>query len=367
MKSRGLLILASVTAISVAAAVWAVVDREQRSRAAAVPNALFPGLTAQVNEVAKVEVSGPGIDFTIAKGADGDWTVPEKGGYPVKFETVKQAVVGMASLKPLEPRTGKPELHSKLNLRLPSDGGRGTVLTLKDSDGNELASVVVGKTRSVATKARPGWHYVRKAGEDQSWLAEGRVEVWNKIERWLDPDMPIVERRRIHIVRRTLPGGDTIEIAKDDPQARDFTILDIPEGFRALHDTVANPLGSALGFLTFEDVMPAKDKPLENTVLASYVTYDGLVVDIHLMKQDDDIYWARFEGRYDPDEVRLDTLNEDQRESMKSETEVREEAEKINSRYGDWAYKLPSYKGKDFFISREELLIEIKEGDKTGG
>lgn len=367
MKSNGLLILAIVTAISVAAAVWAVVDREQSSRAAAAPEALFPGLTAKVNDVAKVEVNGPGIQFTIARGADGDWSVPEKGNYPVRFETVKQAVVGIAALKPLERRTAKPDLHSKLNLRLPSDGGRGTVLTLKDGSGSELAAVVVGKTRSVATKSRPGWHYVRRLDEDQSWLAEGRVEVWNKIERWLDPEMPIVERRRIHMVKRALPDGDTVQIAKEDPQARDFAILDIPEGMRAMHDTVANPLGSALGFLTFEDVMPANDKPLENTVLASYITYDGLVVDIHLMKEDEDVYWARFEARFDPAAISLDTLSEEQREGMKTEAEVREEAEKVNARFGEWTYKLPSYKGKDFYIGRDEMLMKDNAGKKTGG
>lgn len=366
MRSKGLLILAVVTAISVAAAVWAVVDREQRSRAASAPEALYPGLVEKVNDVARVDVRGPGITFTIVKGQDGDWTVPEKGGYPVKFETVKQAVVGIAALRPLEPRTAKPELHGKLNLRLPSDGGRGTVLTLLDGGGNEMASVVVGKTRSVATKSRPGWHYVRKADEDQSWLAEGRVEVWNKIDRWLDADMPIVERLRIHKVRRVLPDGEAIAIAKDEPNKRDFTVLDIPEGMRMIHDTAANSLGSALGFLTFEDVAPAKDKSLENTALASYTTFDGLVIDIHVEKQDD-TYWARFESRFDPDMVNLDGLSEDDRAKMKSAEEVTKEAEALNERYGQWVYKLPSYKGKDFFIGRDELIMKIPAEEKTGG
>ena len=367
MRSKGFVILAVVTAASVAAAAWAVIEREKRTSAAAAPAALFPGLIDRVNDVDSVAVRGPGIEFTIVRGEDGGWSVPEKGGYPVPFETVKQAVVGIAALKPLEPRTAKPELHAKLNLRAPENNGRGTLLALRDGGGQDLAAVIVGKTRSVATSARPGWHYVRKADENQSWLAEGRVEVWDKIDRWLDSEMPIVERRRVHIVRTVKPGGEVIAIAKEDPDARDFTVRDIPDGMRKLHTTSANSLGSAFGFLTFEDVVPADQKPLDDPLLVQVKTFEGLVVELHVVKTDDDAYWCRFSGRFDPESVAMDGLSEGKRHGMKTEDEVREEADRINARFGGWVYKLPEYKGKDFFITRDELIMKIPEGEKTGG
>lgn len=366
MKSKGLLILTVVTALSVAAAVWAVIDREQRASAAAAPDALFPGLIEQVNDVTRVSVAGPGIAFTIVKGEDGGWTVPEKGGYPVKFETVKQAVVGIAALKPLEPRTAKPELHAKLNLRLPSDGGRGTLLALQTADGADLAAVLVGKTRSVATDSRPGWHYVRKADDNQSWLAEGRVEVWDKIDRWLDSEMPTIDRRRVRTVHIERPDGEVIDISKTNPNDRDFTVENIPEGMKMLHDTAANALGSTLGYLTFDDVLPGDEKALEEPLLARFTTFDGLVMEVRLAKQGE-AYWGRFQGRFDPAAVRLDELAEDKRQGMKTEDEVREEADRINQRFAPWIYKLPEYKGKDFFVSRDELIMKIPEKSGSGG
>ena len=366
MRANGLLILAIVTALSVAAAFWAVFEREQSTRAAQAPDALFPGLVERVNEVAKVEVRGPGIAFTIVKDDDGNWSVPEKGGYPVKFETVKQTVVGMAALKPLEQRTAKPELHAKLNLKSPEDGGRGTLLALRDASGGEMAAVLVGKTRSFASDSRPGWHYVRKAGENQSWLAEGRVEVWDKIDRWLDSDMPTIERRRIYAVHTEKPDGEVIDIHKDDPDGRDFTVEDIPEGMRMLHETVANSLGSALGYLSFEDVLPAGEKDVSDGMLAQYRTFDGLVLGLRI-KKEGDAYWAQFASRFDPDAVIVDRLAEDDRKGMKTAEDVGLEAERLQKRYGPWVFKLPEYKGKDFFISREELIMKIPEGEKTGG
>ena len=198
-------------------------------------------------------------------------------------------------------------------------------------------------------------------------IAEGRVEVWDKIDRWLDSEMPIVERRRVHIVRTVKPGGEVIAIAKEDPDARDFTVLDIPDGMRMLHTTSANSLGSAFGFLTFEDVVPADQKPLDDPLLVQVKTFEGLVVELHVVKTDDDAYWCRFSGRFDPESVAMDGLSEGKRHGMKTEDEVREEADRINARFGGWVYKLPEYKGKDFFITRDELIMKIPEGEKTGG
>ena len=71
-------------------------------------------------------------------------------------------------------------------------------------------------------------------------------------------------------------------------------------------------------------------------------------------------------GRFDPARVALDKLPEDKRGKMKKPDEVKQEAEQINARYGVWAYRLSSYKGKDFAISREEVVHKIEKKDKQG-
>jgi hypothetical protein len=359
MKTKSLIILALVTAVAVAGAAWAVVDRQRMASVAEVPDALFPGLIDKVNDVRRVEISAPRLKFAIVRGEDGNWSVPERNGYPVKFETVKQAVVGIAGLRPLEVKTARPELHGKLGLRLPDDGGKGTLIVLKDGSGAEIAGVVIGSTKSLASSAREGWNYVRLAGNDQSWLAAGRVEVWDEISRWLDDSMPIIDRPRIRSVHSERPGGEVIDISRTDPNGRDFTVDNIPEGWKMIHDTVANPLGSALGYLTFEDVAPVGEIDFSDAVSVQFHTFDGLVfaVDVIRLKG---AYWGRFKARFDPAQVALDGLTEAQRKSMLDAEAVQKEAARINDRYGVWAYRFPDYKGKDFTIAHDDLIVRKK-------
>jgi len=356
-----LLILAVVTALSVLAAAWAVLDRQRSTQVASVPAELFPGLIDRVNEVTRLSVDAPGLAFTIVKGEDDAWSVPERGGYPVSFETVKQSVVGIAGLKPLEAKTARPELHEKLGLRTVADGGKGTTLMLQGGD-EVIAAVVFGRTRTPPTTTDPGRHYVRRADEDQSWLAAGRLEVWDKIERWLDPAMPVIDRKRVRAVRTEKPDGEVIAISRADPDARDFVADDLPEGFRMLHETAGNALGSALGFLSFEDVAGADSVDLAGATVAEYFTYDGLVLKIEVLERDGR-YWGRFSARFDAAERKLDGLSEAQLEVMKEADAVQAEAAEINARYTRWAYRLPSYKGKDFLISRDAV---ITKDDKSG-
>lgn len=366
MANLSLPILALATAVSVAAAAWAVVDRQKSSAVASVPEALFPGLTDKVNQVATIEVATPGLSFSIRKGEGESWSVPERGGYPVKFETVKQAVVGVAGLEPLAAKTARADLHHKLHLKTPADGGKGMVIALKDKSGADIAGVVVGITKSTPSATRPGWHYVRRAGEDQSWLAAGRVEVWDKIDRWLDIAMPVIDRARIHRVRTQKANGEVLHIGKDEPGARDFKALDLPEDMELIHMTSANALGSAIGFLNFEDVKPLAEVAFEEPVIAEFATFDGMVLRVDVTRRKG-AYWARFKARFEAGRIAVEKLPEDKRGKMKKPAEVEKEAAEINARFGPWAYRLPSYKGKDFVIARDDVIQKKKKKEDKGG
>ncbi|HZD24791.1 MAG TPA: DUF4340 domain-containing protein [Alphaproteobacteria bacterium] len=380
MKSKSLGVLAAVTVLAVAAAAWSVWQREQSTRIAAVPASLYPGLAGRVNEVASVKVAGKGLDFTMQKGPNGDWTIPERGGYPVEFKTVKRIVVGIADMKPLEAKTAQPALLGKLGLKAPKEGDKadakaegdsdadrhGTRIALAGDDGKSIAAVIIGKTKSMPSSTREGWYYVRKADSNQSWLVASRLEVGDKISAWLSGDMPVIKRERMHMVRTEKPNGEVIRIARPDSKARDFKLQDMPEGWKMKYETAANALGSAVGFLAFDDVRPADKVDLSGATVADYTTFDGLVLTVRIVKRDDG-YWAGFKARFDPQAVAVDSLPEDQRKDMKSPGEVKKEVGQINKRYGDWAYLLPDYKGTDFMIARNEIIVPADQAKQPGG
>lgn len=366
INSRTVGILAAAAVVVTAAAAWSVWDRSNRAMVAAVPDSLFPGLEQRVNDVRAIEVVTPSERFTIRRGDEGDWGVVEKQNYRVSFETVKQAVVGMANLKPLESKTAKPELHGKLNVDDPANGGAGTQIVLKDEAGAQIAGLVVGKTRSAATSTRVGWHYVRPVGENQSWLASGRIEVWDKMSAWLDPEMPIVTRTRVRAASTRNKAGALATVSRADTDQNNFDVEDIPEGYRQLSSISGNALGSALGFMTFEDVKPVGEVDFTDTDGATFQTFDGLVLTIELAGEGEVARWARIRARHDPSAARPDAVKEAHKEAMKSPEEVAREAEAINRAFGDWAYLLPKHKVKDITIRLDAMITEDeKKADKS--
>lgn len=366
MRSKSLTILAILAVVSVVAAVAAVYQRGNISRIAAPPDALFPGLTDRVNDVAAVSVVTPEGAFTIRKGDSGAWMMAEKSDYPVQFETIKQAVVGMASLRPLEAKTVKADKYPRLQVADPTPddagSGEGTLIRLEDAGGGEIAGLIVGKTKSVETSSRPGWYYVRKPGDEQSWLASGRIEVFEKATGWLDPTMIQIARTRIRAAETVQPDGGELRISRTDPRGRDFAVDTVPEGAKVAFETAPNALGSALTYISFEDVKPAADVAFDDAGKAVFSTFDGLVITSELAEADD-VTWVRFSAAFDEAAVALDGLSEDDAKDMKPADEVKAEAERINARFGAWAYRLPDYKVKDL---RTALSDVVTFDDKDG-
>lgn len=368
MRSKSLTILAILTVASVAAAVAAVYQRSSISRIAAPPEELFPGLIDRVNDVAAVSVVTPEGVFTVRKGDDDAWLMAEKSDYPVQFETIKQAVVGMASLRPLEAKTVKADKYPRLQVADPNPddagSGEGTLIRLEDAGGGEIAGLIVGKTKSVETSSRPGWYYVRKPGDEQSWLASGRIEVFENATGWLDATMIRIERTRIRAAETVQPDGTALQISRTDPRGRDFDVDNVPEGGKVSFETAPNALGSALTYVSFDDVRPAAEVDFENAGKAVFSTFDGLVVTTELADIDD-VTWVRFSAAFDEEAVALDGLSEDDAKEMKSADDVKAEAEQINMRYGVWAYRLPDYKIKDLRTALSDVVTSEDEDGKS--
>ncbi len=367
MTFRSFVVLLVLTLIASGAAAAAVWQRQKSIEVPAAPSTLFDGLTSKINEVAALNIVTPSTAFTIKKDEDGKWSVPEKQGYPVDFETVKQAVVGMVNMRPVAAQTDRPEKYHKLNLDDPSKEGSGKTITLLDKSGQQLASLVIGRTKSASTDTRLGWFFVRRADQQRSWLAEGRLDTWDNMVRWLDPSMPTVDRPRIHKVISRKDIQTSVTALRTEPDEANFKLESVPEGRKVKYDTAPNALGSAMGFLSFDDVKRKSEiKDWSQGHNTTYRTFDGLVVEIRLATADDKTNdtWANFTFSTDFAGIKDLKIPENQRKRLKSEEEVRKEAETFQAKFGDWAYKLPEYKAKDFVTGMEQMTVP-EEAEKS--
>jgi len=372
MRSKPFLVLAVLTVLALAAAAASIVERQNANRLPDVPAALFPGLMDRVNDVATVDVATPAGAFTIRR--DGElWQAVEKSGYPVKFETVKQAVVGMASLKPLEPRTQDAGLYHRLQLVDPRDAkateGKGVLIELKDAAGKQIAAVIVGKTKSVSTTAREGWYYVREPEERRTWLASGRIDVFERPTAWLDSSMIEINRNRVRSATSIQPDGTALTVGRPNNTKVDFAVENVPQGYRQTFDTAPNSLGAALGFLSFEDVKPAGEVDFAGANKAVFKTFDGLVVTGLVKRLGEEEFWIRFEAAHDPAGDVSATLGEEERAKLSKPEDVAKEVAHIQARFAPWAYRVPKYKAEDFMAGKERFLIEItpEEAAKAAG
>ncbi len=364
MRTKPFALLAIVTALMVAAASWSTLERGRATASSAPPGSLFPNLVEQVNDITRINVRTPKLAFTIRRTADGNWQVQERDGYPVTFGTIKQAVVGIAKMRLLESKTAKPALHDRLFLKSPKDGGRGTTIALATGGGqgseNTIAAIVVGKTKTAPTEKEDGIFYVRRLDHDQSYLAAGRVEAWESIDQWLDSAMPTIARQRVRAASTIQPNGERVGVVRTDPDSRDFKIAKIPPGMKSMGDTIGNALGSALGFLTFEDVRRADKIDFKGAHRAMFETFDGVTLNLLVLERKDG-HWLNIKAAFDAANIKLDGLTDKQKKSMKSPDEAKAEVAHINKRYGPWAYIVPKYKAKDFMTDASSLMIEDRD------
>lgn len=376
MRNRSVLILGAAAVLVAVAAGALLRERDSSTAGAALPPLLFPGLSEKLNEVASIDLAGPEESFAIAKDKDG-WKMPSKGGYPVPIETVKQALVGMAELKPAEQKTANPELHGKLDLQdRDAKESKSLSVTLKDAGGKELAALLVGKKGATATAATPGTLYVRKPGDKQAWLVSGRFEPDPKAVRWLDRDVVKIERKRVQQVTAARADGSKLIVARATPEADDFKPTNLPEGAKEKNSGAPNALGSALGYMSYDDVAPAASIDFADAATAEYRTFDGLVVTV-AVKEKDGKHWVKFLAAHDPGAVAQGPVTTPAKEGdkaaepkpadkPKSPEEVAKEAEAFNAKVKGWAYEVTKYKAEDFTKTQADVIDTEKKDEKKG-
>jgi Domain of unknown function (DUF4340) len=282
MSPRSFAILAAAAAVSVVLAVAAVLSRDlPATTAAAGEEPLFPGLLDRVNEVRTVRITAPGKKLTAQAGEKG-WMLAEKGGYPVEPRELREMVLGVANLKLVEAKTADQARLKRLELEAPSaEAAKSRQVELLGEGGDPIAAVVVGKGKPGLYGGGRGGVYVRRAGEPQSWLAAGELDVPGDALDLVDQtviDIPAEQVARITL--QPAGGAAPIRLHRPDAAAETFAVdAALPEG-RALDPGSVDQVEGALSGLTLQDVKPAAELAVPADAPRSrFETFDGVAVE----------------------------------------------------------------------------------------
>ncbi|WP_439816077.1 DUF4340 domain-containing protein [Zavarzinia sp. CC-PAN008] len=351
MRGRTLAILGGITALVLVLAIIFAIRSRQDMVSDLSGSPVFPDLSARLNDVATIRLTGKdGTGLTLSRGQGETWTIAERGGYAARFERIKPFLVGLADAKLIEPRTRKPENFAALGLVEPGqDGATGSLIALQDGAGEPIASLVVGKEPTTTAGALTNTIYVRKPGDDQTWLARGLAEPELSPARWMNTELFVVVRERLMAATTRRPDGKAVRVFRLGPKDDMFQLEGLPAGKELKDPGAANGLGTLIQLLNFEDVRKAEGidfakDPLVNT----FLTFDGAVVTATTVEVDGRS-WTRFDVTFD--QAQSDTAKglpsvpaPDGTSLILPADKVKAQVDAWNAAVTGWAFELPGYK-----------------------
>ena len=332
-RRRNLVILGGFTILFVVLALIALMQRAHEMAPKFERRLLFPELRNHLSELAAIRIESKSGRFTIRFENGKGWVVAE-GGYPADGEQVRQMAVAIAELEIIEPKTARAEWLPYMQLDSVRNGA--TKIALLDGANHALADILVGKSNDVADATGRTGVYVRKAGDNQAWLALGYVVPKPSIGDWLEKRVLAVARERIKETAVTPLQGEGYTVYREKKEDMDFKLADAPAGRELIYAAAPDPIGTAIVGFTFDEVKPAATFSFNQADRVTTTTFDGLTIAVKII-QESGAYWATvLAAGVTP--------------------EAQSEAAAINARAGGWAYKLPSYKARVFLTTLDTLL-----------
>lgn len=373
------LLLALLLAVTLGGVAWKI-SSEKAPQTEVTRSALSAGLIDKLNDVSRIELKS-GASSTTLKRAQDQWTVANRDDFPAEAGAVKRLLLGLADLQIVEAKTSLPDSYARIGVADPGAGSDSLAVELYGTKDDKLLALIVGHKREGAQQSQ---RYVRRAGEAQSYLVNGKVEASADPITWLDARVVDVDTGRVRQVVIAPADGARIAIAKHKPKDNFFELVDVPAGKVPRSKALVSSLGAVLLDLRFNSVAAAARfadaKPLRHTTVE---TFDGLVAHIDEFEADGKTY-ARFDFAYDASKVDAEALKDiapaasepppvPGTEPAKAASDaapkesVDAEAARLKTRTANWVYELPDYKMRMLSKRLDDLVqAPAKEEGKAG-
>jgi hypothetical protein len=376
MTPRTLIILVALGIVAIAGGwYFGVATLPSNQRAADTGTLMFPDLAPRLQQATKIEVVHQGKPMTIERrevAGQTHWGLADRGGYPVQETKLRSMLTALTELRLVEQRTADPTQFATLGVEDPTaKDSNSNLLSVLDISGKPIVALIVGHRRVRTGGNVPEEVYVRRPNENQSWLAEGSLEVDADPQLWLDRDIMNIDHSRIAKVVVT-HGDETLEFAR----ANDKLALNAPAEHPKLDDYKLEDVSRALELLTFEDVQPdaappaatppgttppavtppAATPPGAQVGRSVFSTSDGLTITVSVY-QAPQASAAKLDAATKPD-ADHDVLA---RFSATDDDKTKAEADRLQARLAGWTYQLGAWKQKSLVPSIEDLKAAASE------
>lgn len=341
MTPRTFATLAAVAAVSLATALVVHAVRSPWTTEAASSGKLFPRLGADIGKLARIAITQGGTTLTLEKSGDA-WQVASQDGYPADLGKIRALVHALDEAVLLEPKTKVAARYAHLEVDDPaSKTSNARLFKLEAADGTVLAEVIAGKQRpgSAVTPGASGGAgtYVRRPGDEQSWLASGTIAGGATLKDWANPRVFETETEKIANLTVEVAGEPAYTIKRSAGSGHELDA--IPAGKKIKYVNLVDNIVEAASFLDFERVRKASGS---NDGKAGTVTFttDGKLKIVLDVRREPDGVWVTVDASGDGD--------------------AKTAADDIRSRAEGWEFEITPSKADTMLKTEAELLEDIE-------
>lgn len=328
MTPKSFLGLAAVTLLTTIGAVVTVINQPSTGPVAFVDEPAFPALRANPDAVAKVTIQTKDGNVTLTRMSPETWIAPDHYEYPAASEKINKLVRQLNDMRLIEAKTSSQERYARLEVEDLGEDSSSRLIRLEDDQGSIVAEVIIGKRLFRLTGTQPTGTYIRRMGEDQSWLASGGFELDPEVQTWLEQlvvEVPGEQVKRIEII----PNEGDSYIASRVEQEGNLILENLAEGETPNQESDLSQLESAMTSVRFASVKPISEVEWpEKPHVTKVTTFDGLDLTVKLTLIDDEP-WATFTAK-----------NAVLPAGETIADEVKQAVESINNRTRGWVYQI---------------------------
>jgi len=337
-----------------------------------------------INEVASVEIRNAEGSVHLEKGEE-NWQVEERNGYPADTESIVSLLRDLWDLNIGQPVTIGRSQYGRLDLVHPEEASgdsAATILTFQNEEGNDIASLWLGKVHERADN-RPSpfgggmamtdaGRYVKTGGSNAVFLVS---ETFDDIDIdpavWLDQDFFEIQGIRT-IEMRSGNEEEDWKLVRESPTG-DFSFADPREG-EELEQSKVSSMKSAFSNPQFEDVYTGEAKEENQPDKTTFVitTFDDFRYEVRVGEKNDlnelplslkvsaDLPEKREEGEEESDEEKKELD-----EAFTRDLEEKKEKLAREKALEGHVFKVRSFLVDSISKPRSELLAEPESADGT--
>ena len=349
---RTFLYLAVFTVAVLAVAVM-VTHRGGPAESSAVDGLLLPEISAQINDVDRVEIvtAGDVAVATLVK-AEGGWQLEQMGGYRADWSKLQALLAALAQARVIEAKTDKPEYYDRLGVEDIAAEDADSVL-VRVAIGDQSTGILIGHE----AQGRQG-QYVRLQDSAGSVLVDREFDVPATSLAWADSRIIDINSSEVAEVEVIHPTGERVLVMRISADQTDFDLAGLPPDREIRSSWAVNSLGSVFSMLNMQSVQPEADVDWGDAVKMRMLTFSGVEIIADLV-QHEDTYLLRLHASH-PDASVVQDDNDDSDDARETRKQMADDVAKqvdaINQKAGGWAYGISKQKYEAMIKKPEDLL-----------